>query len=99
MFLGMKKTPPRRPLPTLRDAYKVRGFRARAKIDSYDEITPSAFVITLDRRSKKRCAADAGKSVEASTINAGGVRVILDVETDKSLSTFRCVAWPARAAA
>ena len=99
MFLGMKKTPPRRRLPTLRDAYKVPGFRVRAKIDSYDEIKPSAFVITLDRRSKKPCAVDAGKYAEACTTNAGGGRVILDVEIGKSLSTFRCVAWRARAAA
>jgi hypothetical protein len=38
-------------MKTLRDAYKVHGFRVRVRIDSYEH-EPPAFVITLDRRSK-----------------------------------------------
>ncbi len=36
---------------TLLDAYRVPGYRARARIDGYEH-EPPAFVITLDRRSK-----------------------------------------------
>ena len=57
----MKKQPTTTAIPTLRDAYKVSGFRGRARIDSYDELKHPAFVLTLDRRSKKRCAAGAEK--------------------------------------
>ena len=77
-------------MKNLRDAYKVSGFRVRARIDSYDELAHPAFVITLDRRSKKRCAVDAGRSAAAVTINAGGGRAILAAATGKSISTFRC---------
>jgi hypothetical protein len=92
----MKNPSLRRSTPTLRDAYKVSGFRVRAKIESYDEVTPPAFVLTLDRRSKKQCAVVAERYVVADTINAGDGRVILDVEIGKSLSTFLCAASTAR---
>jgi transposase len=36
----MKKQPDKRSIPTLRDAYKVRGFHVQARIDSYDELIP-----------------------------------------------------------
>ena len=32
----MKKQPEATPIKTLRDAYKVRGFRVLAKLDSYN---------------------------------------------------------------
>src|SRR5674476_161830 len=81
----MKKQPDKRSIPTLRDAYKVRGFHVQARIDSYDELKHPAFVVTLDRRSKKRFAVGARKFVAAFTINAGGARAILDAETETCL--------------
>jgi hypothetical protein len=89
---GMKNQPDKSSIPTLRDAYKVRGFRARARIVSYDELKYPAFVITLDRRSKKRSAAGAGRFVAAITINAGGGLAISDAETEMFISTFFCAA-------
>lgn len=80
------------PVPTLRDAYKVRGFRMRAKIDSYDELKYPAFVITVDRRSKKRSAVGAGRFVVACTIVAGGALAISDAGTETYISTFPCAA-------
>lgn len=88
----MKKQPDKRSIPTLRDAYKVRGFHVQARIDSYDELKHSAFVVTLDRRSKKRFAVGARKFVAAFTINAGGARAILDAETETFISIFTCTA-------
>jgi hypothetical protein len=86
----MKKQPDQPPIKSLRDAYKVSGFRIQARIDSYDELEHPAFVITLDRRSKKRCAAGAGRSAAAFTTNAGDGRAILAAGIGKSISTFRC---------
>src|SRR5271169_3905550 len=48
----MKKQPDKTPIKSLRDAYKVSGFRVRPRIDGYDELEHPAFVVTLDRRSK-----------------------------------------------
>ena len=87
----MKKQANKTPIKSLRDAYKVHGFRVRARIDSY-EYKPPAFVLTLDRRSKKRCAADAGRRAAAFTTNAGDGRAILDAESTTFISTFRCAA-------
>ena len=95
----MKNPLDRRTIPTLRDAYKVPGFRVRAKIDSYEEIKPAAFVITLDRRSKKRCAAGAESFVAACMTNAGDGRVILGAEAGKFISIFICAALHAGSAA
>jgi hypothetical protein len=61
----MTARPDKTPIKSLRDAYKVSGFRVRASIDSYDELDYPAFVVTLDRRSKKRCAAGAGRFAAA----------------------------------
>jgi len=55
-FSCMKKQPDKAPIKTLRDAYKVPGFHVRAQLDSYEH-EPPAVVLTLDRRSKKLCAA------------------------------------------
>ena len=88
----MKNQPDKSSIPTLRDAYKVHGFRARGRIDSYDKLKYPAFIITLDRHSKKRSAAGAGRFVAAITIIAGGGLVISDVETEMFISTFLCAA-------
>ena len=88
----MKKQPDKTPIKSLRDAYKVSGFCVRSKIDSYDELEHPAFVITLDRCSKKRCAAGAGKSAAAFTTNAGDGRAILAAAIGKSISIFPCAA-------
>jgi hypothetical protein len=86
----MKKHPDKTPNKNLRDAYKVSGFRVQARIDSYEELEHPAFVVTLDRRLKKRCAAGAGRSAAAFTTDGGDGRAILDVAIGKSISTFRC---------
>lgn len=88
----MKKQPDKSSIPSLRDAYSVRGFHVQARIDSYDELKHPAFVVTLDRRSKKWFAAGARKFVAAFTINAGGARAILDAETETFISIFTCTA-------
>ena len=88
----MEKQPDKVPNKNLRDAYKVSGFGVRARIDSYDELEHPAFVVTLNRRSKKRYAAGAGKFAAAFTTSAGDGRAILDVAIGKSISTFRCAA-------
>jgi hypothetical protein len=49
----MKKQSEATPVKSLRDAYKVRGFRVLATLDSYD-IEPPALALTLSRRAKKQ---------------------------------------------
>lgn len=88
----MKKQPDKTPVESLRDAYKVSGFRVQARVDSYDELEHPAFVVTLVRRSKKRCAASAGRFAAAFTTNAGDGRAILDAAIGTSISIFRCAA-------
>lgn len=70
----------------LLDAYKVAGYRTRSRIESY-ESEPAGFVITLDRRSKKPCARDAGSDAAVFTTSAGAGRAILDVGIGKFI-------WP-----
>src|ERR1700730_18458573 len=82
-----------------RGGYKVSGFRVRARIDSYDELDHPAFVVTLDRRSKKRCAAGAGRFAAAVTTSAGDGRAILAAAIGKSISIFTCTESPARTVA
>jgi hypothetical protein len=84
---------------TLRDAYKIPGFRVRARIDGYDELKRPAFVLTLDRRSKKRCAARVARYAAVFTARAGGGRAISIAAIGKSISIFPCVASNARRAA
>jgi hypothetical protein len=91
-FSGMKKQPNKTPIKNLRDAYQVSGFRVQARIDSYDELEHPAFVVTLDRRSKKRRAVGAGRFAAAFTTSAGDGRAILAAAIGKSISTFRCAA-------
>ncbi len=88
----MGKQPGKTPIKNLRDAYQVCGFRVRARIDSYDELEHPAFVLTLDRRSKKHCAAGVGRLAAAFTTSAGDGRAILAAAIGKSISTFRCAA-------
>jgi hypothetical protein len=85
----MEKQPGKTPIRNLRDTYKVSGFRVRAKIDSYEH-DPPALALTLDRRSKKRCAADAGKFAAAFTTNAGDGRAISVAGIGKFISIFKC---------
>lgn len=87
----MRKQPTKSPVKSLRDAYKVSGFHVRAKLDSYEH-EPPAVVLTLDRRSKKRCAAGAEKSAAESMTIAGDARAIWRVAIEKSISIFRCAA-------
>jgi hypothetical protein len=88
----MNQQPGKTPIKNLRDAYQVSGFRVRARIESYDELDHPGFVVTLDRRSKKRCAAVAARLAAAFTTSAGDGRVILDAGIGKSISIFRCAA-------
>jgi hypothetical protein len=78
------------PKVTLRDAYKVPGFRVSARIEGYDDLKHPAFVLTLKRRSKKQFAADAGRHAEACTANDGGERGICRAGGGKSISILRC---------
>jgi hypothetical protein len=87
----MKKPPDKAPIKNLRDAYRVPGFHVRTQLDSYEH-EPPALVLTLDRRSKKRFAVDAGSHAAAVTINAGGGCAIWGVATGRSTSILRCIA-------
>ena len=80
---------------TLLAAYRVPGFRTQARVDGYED-NLRAFVITLVRRQKKRCAAVAGKVIAAFMTGAGAARAISIAATAKSISTSRCAAWTAR---
>ncbi|MEI6987092.1 MAG: hypothetical protein WCK65_13285 [Rhodospirillaceae bacterium] len=91
MFFGMREHPAKAPIKSLRDAYKVPGFHVRAKVDS-SENEPPAFALTLDRRSKKQCAANAEKRAAAFMTIAGDGRAIWRAVTEKSISIFRCAA-------
>jgi hypothetical protein len=88
----MKKQADKTSIKNLRDAYQVSGFRVQARIDGYDELEHPAFVVTLDRRSKKRCAAGAGGFAAVVTTRGGAGRAILDAAIGKSISIFRCAA-------
>jgi hypothetical protein len=94
-FCGMQNQPEESPIKSLRDAYQVAGFRAQAKLDSYDH-EPPAFVLTLARRSKKPCVAVAEHHVAAATTIAGAGRAILVAAIGKSISIFKCAASVAR---
>jgi hypothetical protein len=92
----MKKQSNKETIRTLRDAYKVSGFRVRARIEGYDELQHNAFVITLDRRSKKVCAAGAEKGVATSTVSAGAGRGISAAGIERSTLILRYAASNAR---
>ncbi len=94
----MEKIPDTPPVRTLRDAYKVPGFRVRARIDSYDKLKHPAFVLTLDRRSKKRCAPDARRRAAVCTASAGDGCAISIAGIGKCISTFKCAASNAHCA-
>ena len=94
----MQKQPEEPPIKSLRDAYRVAGFRVRAQLDTYDH-EPPAFVLTLVRRSKKHCAAVAENRVAAATTSAGAGRAISAAATGKFISTLKCTVSVARLAA
>jgi hypothetical protein len=79
-------------------AYVVPGFRARGRIDSYEDKHP-AFVITLERRQKKRYAACAARRITVSMTENGIAPATLIAVHTKSIWTLNCVAWPAKGAA
>ena len=87
----MEKPSGKPPIKNLRDAYKLAGFRAQAKIDSYEH-EPPALVLTFDRRSKKPFAAAAENPAALSTTSAGGGRAISGAATGKFISISRCAA-------
>jgi hypothetical protein len=76
---------------TLLAAYQVAGFRASARIEEYEH-TPPAFVITLVRRQKKRCAAAAEQVIAAFMIGAGIVPETSIAATTRSISILNGVA-------
>ncbi len=76
---------------TLLAAYRVPGFRARAQIDSYED-NHAAFVITLDRRQKKRCAAYAGQPATVSMTSVGVGHATLAAADEKFIWTLICAA-------
>jgi hypothetical protein len=94
----MNRQPDPPPSKTLRDAYRVRGFRVLAKLDAY-ELEPPVVVLTLNRRAKKPCAAAAGEFAEASMTNAGGGRGIWVAGIVKFISISRCAGSHAKRAA
>jgi len=72
-------------------AYCVSGFRARACVDVYEGEHP-AFVITLERRQKKRCVADVARRSTVSMTDAVAARAILAAADGKFIWTSRCAA-------
>ena len=74
---------------TLLAAYRVPGYRARARVDVYEDKHP-AFVITLERRQKKRCVAYAEQSATVSMTGVGDARAILDAAGEKFIWTSKC---------
>ena len=87
----MKNPQGKQPIKSLLDAYKLAGFRAQAKIDSYEH-EPPALVLTFDRRSKKRFAAVAENRAALFTTSAGDGRAISVAATGRSISISRCAA-------
>jgi hypothetical protein len=85
-FLDMKKPANK---PRLLDVYRRPGFRVRSRLDRY-ECTPPVFVITFDRRQKKRVVAGAEKPAKGRTIDVGTGRAILAVLTTRCIWTSRC---------
>ena len=88
----MKTQPDRK---ALHDAYRVSGFRTRARVAG-DEHTPPAFVLTLDRRQKKRFAKGVATRTEASMIDAGIAPAISLAGIAKCISPLNGAAWNAR---
>ena len=81
---------------TLLEEYHVAGFQTRAQVEAYDDVSPAAFVVTLDRRSKKRCAAVAEKCTGVCTIVDGDARATLGAASERYISIFRCVELTAK---
>jgi hypothetical protein len=94
----MKKSFKKAPVVTLRDAYKVPGFRVSAQIDGYAELKRPAFVLNLKRLSKKRFAA-AAKNAEAFMTDVVDACGISDAGIGTCISISRCAGLIARDAA
>jgi hypothetical protein len=80
---------------TLLDAYRVRGFRARTRVEGSDH-NPPAFVITLIRRQKKRGAAGVENPLAAFMTGAGIAPAISIAALTKCISTLNFTAWTAK---
>ena len=79
-------------------AYRVPGFRARARVETYEGKHP-AFVLTLERRQKKRGAACAARRITAFTIEEGTGRAIWTAAERLFISTSTIAVWRAKGAA
>jgi hypothetical protein len=88
----MKNQPDKK---ALHDAYRVSGFRPRARVEGYEH-TPPAFVITLERRQKKRFAKGVAKRTEASMTDAGIAPAISSAAIMRCISTLKGDAWSAK---
>ena len=73
----------------LLDAYRFTSFRPLEKIRGIFG-DPKARVITLVRRSKKRCAAYVGQRIGVGTIARFAARAICPTGTRASTSNSRC---------
>ena len=94
----MEKRPEPTPIKTLRDAYKVDGFRVLAHLDSY-ELEPPVVVLTLVRHAKKQSAAAAEKFAAASMTSVGVGCAILGAAIARSISISSYAASHAKPAA
>ena len=91
----MKKTDE---LKSLLDEYRVPGFRTMGRVRQ-DEKDPTAFVLTLIRRQKKRYAVAAEKFIAAFTLDESGVPAILIAGSVAFISTLSCDALTANGVA
>jgi hypothetical protein len=92
--MGERAKPKRR----LTEAYKYPGFRPRATIREV-EGDAGTLIISLERRSKKRVAAAAVRSVGAGTTVDAGACAIWAVADTGLFWSSRCDAWTARVVA
>jgi hypothetical protein len=83
---------------TLLAAYRVTGFRVRARVEGGEEGS-AGFVVTLDRRQKKRHAAGAERPIVDFTTGGGIGRGIWIAAGARCGSISRCGAWTAKRAA
>lgn len=86
------------PKKSLLDAYRFRGFRPQRHIKGVfgDKI---AYLITLKRRSKKRCAGVVARSIKASTTDASNKSATCLAANAAFIWNLNFVAWTANGAA
>jgi hypothetical protein len=81
---------------SLIDAYRVRGFKTRARVEQAEN-EPMAFVLTLDRRQKKH-AVENVEHRAAVTMTASGVAPAISIAVAApSILILSCAAWLAMA--